>query len=1192
MLPVRLSHRAFIPTTFVFLCSMLTLAGCGSSSHGDRGSSSGEDPTSSVSTTVSASSGGTVTGPDGVQLTIPANALGSDTQITIQKSTASAAPLALGDGTVLPISTDAVYELLPHGVTFNTPVTVRIPVSGDMSAMTAYMSEPDSGWYPVATTAGSGYLEFTRNDFSSAAVASSDLMRWSLSRFEHVNIPGTGGTIYRAAYDVSNSTLNIPTGTEFSYAVDFTMDLASNTFKSSSCSSPHLITKSLDGVALNWTSPATLTQASSQINLRATVRGTFEESLSGTHTLILEVQCPAFATKAPQLRLKVNVIPKSQWRDDQYAIVLPMGSRVGVQTFLLGDDGGQLTGLMSTPLTLGSDIRDVAVSASGRMLYASAGNQIALLSVGDHGEIAYADAVAASGTAQSLAVVPAANALYALSDIIEHWDVFNPSSNSGHVSIDQYAVGSDDKLTALGGDNPIVTSLATDDVTYSAKYQLVNSPSGRYLYLNGTRNGFAMFRQYGIGANGALSNPSEAAFSWGSDYIAKIAPDDKRLFAVTWDLTFGIGATTSRTLRSIPLGDDGQLGTPAVHDSPNLKDLALDSTGRHLYTFLNSTPARIASLDIGLDGSLSELQSVTANRDSALFLEPSGHFLDVVEVVYPHIGISRYAIADNGTLTLVSTTELPGLNINSTRVAYIKLRGAPVTVGGTATLNGVAVTLQINGGSDLTLSNDGDFVFDTRLQGGNYVVTVLEQPDNGYTCSVTNGSGTLSGVDITNVGVTCSPPTYPVNVVVSGLTAGDSVTLLNNGGNALSVAMNGISNFSTQLVAGASYNVTVESASAGQACTVPQGSGTIDEAGVTVNVSCAAQSFTVGGNVSGLLSQNDSVTLQLTSGGNSASTVVTGDGSFTLDPPLLHGSSYTVSVLSQSDGNICSVGAGGSGTIAGENISSVQIACSEQLYSIGGTISDLGSSGLLLANGSDALTVASGATTFRMPTSLSMGSSYFITVAGQPSNDTCAVTSQGSGTVGTSDVTDISVACLPNQYTVGGSVSGLASSNDTMTLHVSSGSRAADLEMTGNGSFTFDLDLADGANFSVTVLNQPSGQTCNVSNGSGTINAADVSNVAVTCQSSGGSGPFTISGTVSGLFDTDSVVLQNNGGDDLTVTGDGGTMNFTFSTPIAGGGSYSITVLTQPQYSGNCLVTYGDSGTASADVTDVAITCM
>ena len=45
----------------------------------------------------------------------------------------------------------------------------------------------------------------------------------------------------------------------------------------------------------------------------------------------------------------------------------------------------------------------------------------------------------------------------------------------------------------------------------------------------------------------------------------------------------------------------------------------------------------------------------------------------------------------------------------------------------------------------------------------------------------------------------------------------------------------------------------------------------------------------------------------------------------------------------------------------------------------------------------------------------------------------------------------------------------------------------------------------------MTVLTQPSGQTCTVSSGTGTVGSANITNVAATCTTSGGSGTLTAS---------------------------------------------------------------------------------
>ena len=85
-------------------------------------------------------------------------------------------------------------------------------------------------------------------------------------------------------------------------------------------------------------------------------------------------------------------------------------------------------------------------------------------------------------------------------------------------------------------------------------------------------------------------------------------------------------------------------------------------------------------------------------------------------------------------------------------------------------------------------------------------------------------------------------------------------------------------------------------------------------------------------------------------------------------------------------------------------------------------------------------------------------------------------------------------------YSVGGTVSGLSG---TVVLQDNG---ADQLSVSASGSFTFATQLASGAAYNVTVQANPSGQTCTVSNGSGTVGSANVTNVAVSCAASGGGG--------------------------------------------------------------------------------------
>ena len=96
------------------LCT-LVLAGlaCGTKN------TDGPDPAGG---TVVGPSGGTVTGPSGAQVVIPPGALGSDTRILIEPVTVGAPSLPTGF-----TAGGQKYALTPHGTTFAVPVTVTVP---------------------------------------------------------------------------------------------------------------------------------------------------------------------------------------------------------------------------------------------------------------------------------------------------------------------------------------------------------------------------------------------------------------------------------------------------------------------------------------------------------------------------------------------------------------------------------------------------------------------------------------------------------------------------------------------------------------------------------------------------------------------------------------------------------------------------------------------------------------------------------------------------------------------------------------------------------------------------------------------------------------------------------------------------------------------------------------------------------
>jgi len=336
--------------------------------------------------------------------------------------------------------------------------------------------------------------------------------------------------------------------------------------------------------------------------------------------------------------------------------------------------------------------------------------------------------------------------------------------------------------------------------------------------------------------------------------------------------------------------------------------------------------------------------------------------------------------------------------------------------------------------------------------------------------------------------------------------------------------------------------------------------------------------YTLGGSVSGLAGSG----LVLRDNGGD-DLFVTANGSFTFATPVSGGAAFDVTVLTQpsNPAQTCVV-TGGSGTMASANVTSVAIACVTHAHTVGGMVSGLVGSGLVLRdNGGDDLGVTANGS-FAFATRVSSGAGFNVTVVSQPTgpSQACAVVN-GSGTVATSNITNVVIVCTTSTFTVGGTVMGLIGAG--LVLRNNGGD---DLGVTANGSFTFTTPVSDGAAYDVRVFTQPASppQTCVVTNGSGTVTTANITNVAIACTTS----TFTVGGTVTGLVGT-GLVLRNNGGDDLSVTTDG---SFVFTTPLSTGAPYDVTVFTQPTGPAQvCVVTNGSGTVATANLTSVAIAC-
>ena len=234
-----------------------------------------------------------------------------------------------------------------------------------------------------------------------------------------------------------------------------------------------------------------------------------------------------------------------------------------------------------------------------------------------------------------------------------------------------------------------------------------------------------------------------------------------------------------------------------------------------------------------------------------------------------------------------------------------------------------------------------------------------------------------------------------------------------------------------------------------------------------------------------------------------------------------------MTVFAQPAGLTCTV-SNGTGTNVDAAITNVTVVCNAITHTIAGTITGLVTNGLVLHNNrADDLVIAANASTFQFATPVEAGSAYNVTVFVQPAGLTCTV-SNGTGTNVDAAITDVTVVCNAITHMIAGTISGLTT--DGLVLR---NNGADDLVIAANAStFQFATPVAAGSGYNVTVFVQPAGLTCTVSNGVGSNVSTDIANIRITCSAI----TFTVGGTITGLTKS-GLVLQNNGGDNLSIAG-------------------------------------------------------
>ncbi|HEX3821908.1 MAG TPA: hypothetical protein VHW45_16365 [Candidatus Sulfotelmatobacter sp.] len=458
----------------------------------------------------------------------------------------------------------------------------------------------------------------------------------------------------------------------------------------------------------------------------------------------------------------------------------------------------------------------------------------------------------------------------------------------------------------------------------------------------------------------------------------------------------------------------------------------------------------------------------------------------------------------------------------------------------------------------------------TYASGATYQVRVKTQP-SGQTCTLSsNASGTITANTTVTATCTTNSTGDTISVAVSGLTSG-TLVMQDNKGDTLNFTTNSTQTFATAYTSGTTYQTRVKTQPAGQTCTLSSNATGTITSNITVTATCTSSG------------SNDTISVQTT--GLTGTLVVqddkadmltfTANGKETFATSYASGSTYSVTVVTQPAGQTCTLGTNASGTITANITVSATCKATTTNFTISVAVTGLTSGSLVMQdNKMDTLTFTTN-TTQTFTQTYTSGSTYTVRVKTQPAGETCTLSANATGTITAN--TTVTATCAPktSNFILSVAVTGL-----TGTLVVKD-DKADTLTFTTNSTQSFASTYASGSTYSVTIQTQPTGQTCTLTNASGTITA----NTTVTATCTTTTQNFSISVAVTGL--TGTLVVQDDKSDALTFT----TNNTqTFATQYASGSTYTVSIQTQPAGQ-TCTLGGNASGTITANTT-VSATCV
>jgi hypothetical protein len=238
----------------------------------------------------------------------------------------------------------------------------------------------------------------------------------------------------------------------------------------------------------------------------------------------------------------------------------------------------------------------------------------------------------------------------------------------------------------------------------------------------------------------------------------------------------GVTFTWSSSDTAVATVNNSGLATAVAAGTATITASAGGKSGSATFTVTNPAPPTIETIEVS--PSSASKQVGQTQQFTAVAKDAGGNVISGVTFTWSSSDTAVATVNNSGLATAVAvgTATITATAGGKSGSATFTVTPTPTyTVGGEVRyLNGSGLVLAL-GSQTKTISSNGPFTFDTPVQDGTYSVSVQTQPTNpSQNCTVTPSSVTVSGANVTNLVVECSP--YTKWLASSATDIGNAIT--------------------------------------------------------------------------------------------------------------------------------------------------------------------------------------------------------------------------------------------------------------------------------------------------------------------------------------------------------------------------------------------------------------------------------